>query len=425
MLRAVLSGAVALAVGGTSFGILWAAELSHRSGGPVPGGGSPLASSTPGASPTGTPAATPAVSGCSVPAVEYGRTPGVGGNSVEHGEIVAGGAPSSVTAGFLDCATGKFRVDPTAPRLGEGDHDLVYIPGAGWKETATLLAGCGQAEPVDCGWSPDGKAFAYADDACASCSPVAGRVHVVDASGDRVITPAGEMDRVLGWTAKGIVVARVPSAGTAAIGAAPYRLDGSGLPPTLSDYLVNPTTGQESRLTTGDYFAADGAALWGIQGLTTLVRYDLATGGTTDWPLPANQAGEGVVVPVGFDGAGDPVVMTPGPVSDLLVLTGPGTGTVVGPAQGGYQMSRASDDADAVVPGPGGGLVILELTQVTDTMATFDTLTWSVARGLHDLGASFTLPMTTLPGSSPSMTGLLNLAFSEPWPSFAGAVLGS
>ena len=140
----ILAAAAAVAVG--TFVVLRTAEAGRS-----------------GATLTSTPTPTASTAACRVPAVEYGQgTPPADS---------ANNWVPSVTAGFVDCRTGHFTVDPTAPSLGPGDHDLVDIPSEGWTQTATGLAGCSQVVPmVDCGWSPSGQEFAYGDDSCAPCA---------------------------------------------------------------------------------------------------------------------------------------------------------------------------------------------------------------------------------------------------------------
>ena len=423
-LQVALSLGTAVAIAGATFGVLRVAEQSRGSGGHAPSAGAPLSG-----------VAGPPV--CVVPAVEYGA-----------GIEPAGGPQDwvgSVTAGFVDCQVGKFIVDPSAPRLGPGDHDLVHLPSRGWMETATVLASCGQAGPTnDCGWSPDGQEFAYGDDSCpttarAPCAAgvwVAGRVHVVDGSGDRTITPPGEMDRVLGWTEQGIVVARVTQTGTTsavAHGSGAFLAGDFGA--TFPDYLVDPSTGSETSMGTTDAFAANGDAVWESDGLTTLVRHDLSNGKQTAWPLPppgpsaTANSGNGMVQ-LGFDAQGDPLVVTP--YGQLLVLTGPGTGEVVGAASTSNFIPGSADSPFDAVSVPGGGLLILDMVAETNTTITIDTLYWNPASGLQDLGTSFSVPGPSIPMPAPGSPGTFvtptpgqATSPNAPWAAFAGAALTS
>jgi hypothetical protein len=434
-LQVAFSLVTAVVVAAGTFAVFRGAELI-RSGGSTP----------PGAAASGS--ATPASAACRVPTVEYGDGVEPSG---ENQNWVA-----SVTAGFVDCQTGKFTVDPSAPRLGAGDHDLVYIPSAGWKETAVVLAGCTLTDPTaDCGWSPDGQEFAYANDACpgpcANGDWAAGRVHVVGASGDRTITPSGELDRVLGWTDKGIVVARTSaSAGaTAAGGGSGIFLAGSGLSSTFADYLVDPTTGNETYVRTTDAFTADGDAMWGPDSSTTstaLARWDLSTGSESTWSVPApGPSGvmafeeEPGVYQVGFDAQGDPLVVTGD--GSLLLLTGPDAAETIGAASqvspvavpvsyAGLITPMYLDDPYNVVSLPGGGLLYLEMKSETTTTFTIDTFVWDPASGVQDLGASFSVAASgpapvDSPGTSATPTPSQAAAPDQYSPVFAGQAVTS
>jgi hypothetical protein len=336
-----------------------------------------------------------------------------------------------VTAGFVDCQTGKFIVDPSAAKLGPGDHDLVHIPSAGWIETATVLGSCDQPAPTDdCGWSPSGQEFAYADDTC-SPSPCAqgvwdaGRVHVVDATGDQTITPAGEMDLVLGWTDQGIVVARISaSAGATASGDGSRVFLAGDFGASFPDYLLDPTTGEETYIATTNAFAADGDGLWESDGsASALLHYDLATGTETTWKVPsAATATRGALTPVGFaEAQGAPLVVTPD--GRLLFPTGPGTAEVIGAADLGYGVTyggtATADNPYDMVSVPGGGFLILELSSVTwpklstSTTLTIDTFYWNPSSGLQNLGASFSVAQAAIP---PPSTGS-SAAVATPSPS--------
>ncbi|MGD1053590.1 MAG: hypothetical protein ABR950_07150, partial [Candidatus Dormibacteria bacterium] len=429
-LQVALSMVAALAVAAATFAAI---RVTERGSGPS------------GAARTAT-AAPPA---CVVPSVEYGA-----------GAEPAGGPDNwvaSVTAGFVDCQTGQFIVDPSAPRLGPGDHDLVYLPAGGWEETASVLDDCNAPAPTDdCGWSPDGQEFAYADDSC-SATPCAqgvwdaGRVHVVDATGDQTITPTGEMDRVLGWTDEGIVVAHVStSAGvTASDGGTSVFLAGD-FGASFPDYLLDPTTGRETYIGTTDAFAATGDGMWESGASNSaLLRYDLATRTAAVWPVPPPGPSPSAtwddngVVPMGFDAQGDPLIVTGD--GRFIVLTGPDAAATIGAASNDYggavstleDGGVSADTPFAAVSTPGGGLLILELAHVAETTSattfTIDTLYWDPASGLRDLGVSFSAagapplqaPVGASPGSVvtpiPGPTAYPN----QRWPAFAGPALTS
>jgi hypothetical protein len=422
-LRIALSAVVAVAVGVGTFAVLRTAEMNRSNGGRGTGvaGASPTASGSPLVSAAPTPMASPSAATltCRVPAVEYGA-------GFESASDPVTWVPS-VTAGFVDCRTGAFTVDPSAPRLGAGDHDLVHIPSAGWIETTTGLAGCYQDAPTaDCGWSPSGQEFAYADDTCTTCTvaPSAGRVHVVDGSGDRVISPAGEMDRVLGWTDEGIVVARVEaSSGETAVGGGSGAFLAGDFGAVLPDYLIDPATGQETYIATTDALAAGGDALWETDGPSTLVQYELTTGAENTWYLPAAYQAVSVnevISVVGFDAQGDPLIVSPS--GYLLLVTGPGAADMLGPASQTYQIPGTADDPYEAALVPGGGLLVLELTAITGTTETVESLSWDPANpsaAARDVGASFSIPVPApvTPGSDSSQLA--------PLPVFAGAALAS
>jgi hypothetical protein len=383
--------------------------MNHANGGPTAvAGPSPSGSSAPvSSSPTAT-------AGCRVPTVEYGvgtEPAGAGENWVP-----------SVTAGFVNCETGAFTVDPSAPRLGAGDHDLVYIPSAGWKETATGLANCDVLFPTAyCGWSPDGQEFAYSDDQCTPCGSAgyAGRVHVVDASGDRTVSPPGEMDRVLGWTDEGIVVARISPAGSAeaavAGGGSGIFLAGIG-PSSFADYLIDPTTGAETYIATTAAFIADGGSMW-EPGTTGLVRYDLSTDSTAVWSLPSSNALG--VTSMWFDAQGDPVVSL---TDQFAVLTGPETSTVV--PETGAPVGGESIDAVADLSG---GALLLMTYPADDTgpsSVSIEMDRWSSSGGWLDLGAGFSVLGATVPTPTAPETSAPSYAFQR-WPVFAGTALTS
>jgi hypothetical protein len=424
-LQMALSVITALAVAAGTFAVI---RVTEKNGG------------SSGTSRTG--AAGPAA--CLVPAVEYGAGTEPAGDP----EAWVG----SVTAGFVDCQIGQFIVDSSAPKLGPGDHDLVYLPSGGWIQTATVLANCGQPEPTDdCGWSPDGQEFAYGDDSCttAPCATgvwVAGRVHVVGGSGDRTITPPGEMDRVLGWTEEGIVVARVAQSGTTsavARGSAAFLAGDFGA--SFADYLVDPSTGAETYIATTDAFAANGNAMWESHASTpALLRYDLATRAVGAWPVPplgpspsASWDANGVV-PLGFDARGDPLIVTGD--GRFIVLTGPNAAETIGAASQSYGGALSTledggvsaDDPYAAVSMPGGGLLILELVHATTRTLTIDTLYWDPTSGLQDLGASFSVaalwtppPTEGSPGSSVTPTPGQETHPSQQRPVFAGQAVNS
>lgn len=424
-LQVALSVVTALAVAAATFAVI---RVTER------GDGSSRAARTATAGPPG----------CMVPSVEYGAgTEPVGGPD----NWVA-----SVTAGFVDCQTGQFIGDPNAPRLGPGDHDLVYLPSGGWKETATVLASCDQPEPTDdCGWSPGGREFAYADD---TCSPTpcaqgvwdAGRVHVVDATGDETMTPVGEMDRVLGWTGEGIVVARISaSAGATASGGGTRVFLEGDFGASFPDYLLDPATGGETYLGTTDAFAAEGDDLWESgESNSALLRYDLATRTSVAWPVPppgpspSASWDDNGVVPMGFDAQGDPLIVTGD--GRFIVLTGPDAARTIGAASQSYGGAPSTlenggvsaDDPYAAVSMPGGGLLILELAHATSTTLTIDTLYWDRTSGLQDLGASFSVaalwtppPTEASPGSSASPTPGQETHPAQQRPVFAGQPLNS
>ena len=276
------------------------------------------------------------------------------------------------------------------------------------EETATVLASCDQPEPTDdCGWSPGGREFAYADD---TCSPTpcaqgvwdAGRVHVVDATGDETMTPVGEMDRVLGWTGEGIVVARISaSAGATASGGGTRVFLEGDFGASFPDYLLDPATGGETYLGTTDAFAAEGDDLWESgESNSALLRYDLATRTSVAWPVPppgpspAASWDDNGVVPMGFDAQGHPLVVTGD--GRFIVLTGPDAARTIGAASqklrrcaqhagewgrlGGRPL-RSGLDARRRTPDPG--------ARPRDQHdLTIDTLYWDRPSGLQDLGAA-------------------------------------
>jgi hypothetical protein len=419
--QVALSLGTVVAIAAATFGVLRVAEQSRGSSRHAPATSAP---------PTGV-AGPPA---CVIPAVEYGA-----------GTEPAGGPDNwvaSVTAGFVDCQTGNFIVDPSAPKLGPGDHDLVHLPSGGWIETAAVLASCDQPAPTDdCGWSPSGQEFAYADD---TCSPTpcaqgvwdAGRVHVVDATADQTITPSGEMDRVLGWTDEGIVVARIsPSASATSSGDGSRVFLAGAFGASFPDYLLDPSTGSETYIGTTDAFAAGGDDLWESgESDSALLRYDLATRTAAPWPVPppgpspsASWDANGVV-PLGFDAQGDPLIVTGD--GRFIVLTGPSTADVIGAASQGFGIPGNANDPYDIVAVPGGGLLILELAHATTRTLTIDTLYWDPASGLQDLGASFSVaapwaptPTEASPGSSVTPTPGQETHPSQQWPAFAGQAL--
>jgi hypothetical protein len=369
----------------------------------------PGAASSGGATPTPTASVT-----CRIPTVEYGAGAQTASPNPPTSNPGANAVPS-VTAGFFDCQTGAFTVDPTQPALGPGDHDLVDIPPVGWVETSSGLDNCSPADMLwNCGWSPDGQEFAYSDDSCAPCADQygeefeAGRVHVVSAAGDRVVTPAGEADELLGWTQQGIVVARIRAAtGTgaaAAVAGSGIHLDGH-FGATYDDYLVDPATGQETYLTTTGAFAANGSALWSWNG-NGLIRYDLTDGAVPAvWPLPPTDTTPDASGPFelyGFDAAGDPLILTPD--YQLLLLTGPATGSVLRSdvaTQSGVQIG-------SVATLPAGGLLVMTwpTERSTGGVAVAVNL-WTPVAGWMKLG--------TLHGGSGARAGF----------AFAGPGLGS
>jgi hypothetical protein len=430
-LQVALSLGTAVAIAAATFGVLRVAEQSRGSSGHT---------SATSAPPTGV-AGPPA---CVVPAVEYGA-----------GTEPAGGPDNwvaSVTAGFVDCQTGKFIVDPSAAKLGPGDHDLVHIPSAGWIETAAVLASCDQPAPTDdCGWSPSGQEFAYADD---TCSPTpcaqgvwdAGRVHIVDAAGDQTITPSGELDRVLGWTEEGIVVARIsPSASATSSGDGSRVFLAGDFGADFPDYLLDPSTGSETYIGTTDAFAAGGDDLWESGASdSALLRYDLASRTAAPWPVPPPGPSPSAawdangVVPLGFDAQGDPLIVTGD--GRFIVLTGPDAAETIGAASQSYGGALSTlenggvsaDDPYAAVSMPGGGLLILELAHATARTLTIDTLYWGPTSGLQDLGASFSVdalwtptPTEASPGSSVTPTPDQETHPSQQRPVFAGQALTS
>ena len=383
----ILAAAAAVAVG--TFVVLRTAETGRS-----------------GATLTSTPTSNASTAACRVPAVEYGQgTPPADS---------ANNWVPSVTAGFVDCQTGDFTVDPTAPSLGPGDHDLVDIPSEGWTQTATGLAGCSQVVPmVDCGWSPSGQELAYGDDSCAPCAgvPTAGSVHVTDASGDRTITPSGEMDRVLGWTDQGIVVARIRStSGTTAAGGDSGAFLATAVAASFRDFLVDPGTGTETYIATTDAFAANGDSLWEeADDRAGLVRYDLGSGTLSSWPLPAadtSTTSSRVITLAGFDAAGDPLIVTP--TGDLVLLTGPGVGQVL------LKSVGTTYAVGSVAPLPGGGLLLMSArTYAPGGEQPFDVDIWSPSSGWANLGARFTVAVPMGPGPY------------QAWPVFAGPALAS
>ncbi len=408
-LRISLSVVVAVAVGVGTFAILRTAEMHNGNGGPsAVAGPSPSGSAAPVTSP-----ATTAAAGCRVPTVEYGagtEPAGAGENWVP-----------SVTAGFVSCETGAFTVDPSAPRLGAGDHDLVYIASAGWKETATGLANCAVLIPsAYCGWAPDGQEFAYSDDSCTPCGDAAyaGRVHVVDSSGDRTVSPPGEMDRVLGWTDQGIVVARISPAGSAAAvagGGSGVSMAGNGYS-SFADYLIDPTTGAETYVATTDAFIADGDAMW-EPATTGLGRYDLGNGTTSTWSFSSANAAD--LTSMWFDPQGDPVI----PLADRLVLlSGPGAATTLqvpgGPAGG--------DSVDGAADLPSGALLLMTYPIDNGGLSALSLGVdlWSSSGGWVDLGAGFSVIGSTAPTPSAPETTAPSYAFQR-WPVFAGPPLTS
>jgi hypothetical protein len=394
-LRVVFSLAAAALVAAGTFAVLRVAEL-HRGG----AGTTAVPATTASPAPTATPA------GCRVPTVEYGN---------DTSGTPSGGEPwvQSVTAGFTDCRTGVFTVDPTAPTLGPGDHDLIHLPSGGWTEVPAVLAECGQAEPtVDCGWAPDGQEFSYGDQSCTDCQAVAGRVHVVDAQGDHVITPSGETDRVLGWTAEGIVVARIPGPGTTAAGGGRGVFLAGESGADFADYQVNPTTGAETYLATTDAYAAEGGAMWETDGSAALVRYDLSSRSATQWPIPSGST-LCCIRPVGFDGQGDPIIVAAddGP---LVAVTGPDQETVL--LNGG---SEASQWSECLADLPLGGVLILQedTSSVRNQEMSIHAQLWEPAGGWTDLGADFTVDE-----AQPVIAVMTNGQYP---PMFAGAVLTS
>jgi hypothetical protein len=274
----------------------------------------------------------------------------------------------------------------------------------------------------------------------------AGRVHVVDATGDQTITPSGEVDRVLGWTEEGIVVARIsPYASATSYGDGSRVFLAGDFGASFPDYLLDPTTGSETYIATTDAFAADGDGLWESDGSApALLHYDLTTGTTTNWHVPsAAQATPGALTPLGFaEAQGAPLVVTPD--GRLLFPTGPGTAEVIGAADLGFGVSygetATTDDPYDLVSVPGGGLLILELSSVTwtklstSTALTIDTLYWNPSSGLENLGASFSAAQPANPplsagssaaGATPSPSPSPEAPASQPWPVFAGPAITS
>jgi len=187
--------------------------------------------------------------------------------------------------------------------------------------------------PVPRDWiSPDGKHYAYPElPGPGSTTPPPGGVHVVDvASGqDRFLNPGTPPQDsfwwVLDYETEGVYVAVQPS----------------GPAPPTGLWLLDPSTGAVRKISDGiqsQYIS--GGASWSTADALTghgpgpgsrLNRTDLKTGAMTSW----YKRNDIEFTVAGADGAGHPILevwkyQTP----QLLLITGPGSATILLPAPG-------------------------------------------------------------------------------------------
>ncbi len=306
-----------------------------------PGGLATSPSSSPLTSVSRTPSG---LTGCRVPAVETLEGPG---NRL----------------GYLGCTSGQFTADPHASNSQTGSS--VYLAGVGWTHLPAA------STPV---FSPDGSSAAYVQ----ATQGIDGPIHVVSRTGDAQITPAGSLYHMIGWSDEGIVAAQVNCC---------YVLGDA--------YLIDPTSGSARSLgvpvanTTWGPGWADADALWTVAGQDALDRYDLVSGQSGEWQLPAAPPGaspsydgeSSTPLPpriLGFDGSGDPVVLTT--YGQLYLLTAPGQATLMTTLSSDVTFLVNTDNVMAV---PGGILVIASFGEMTATFAWGPDQPW---REVADLG---------------------------------------